>query len=127
MSRLDVDVLDLPAAPRALTDGTPADPTGPACQAALLSFKTSLGTRMAFTGLVFLVGLAVAGTLVYAVIKIAKDGADLSAVVAGVSGLVASGAAVFLVKRMNEATAAERKALDKVKDFCGPDVASRLK
>jgi hypothetical protein len=129
MTRLDLAVLDVPAgsAPvEGVADTTAADPNGPACQMAKLSYKTSLGTKLAFTALVFAVSLAAAAALVYAIIKLIKDGADLSAVVTGVSGVVASGGVVFLVKRMNEASAAEQRALNKVRQFCGTEVAGQL-
>jgi hypothetical protein len=94
---------------------------------AKLSYKTSLGTKLAFTALVFAVSAAAAAALIYAIIKIAKDGADLSAVVTGVSGVVASGGVVFLVKRMTQASAAEQRALNKVQQFCGQAVAEQLR
>jgi hypothetical protein len=128
MTRLDVDVLDVPSGPPvALDAAAAADPNGPACEMAKLSYKTALGTRVAFTALVFAVSAAAAATLIYAIIKIAKDGADLSAVVTGVSGVVASGGVVFLVKRMNQASAAEQRALNKVGQFCGEAVVNELR
>jgi hypothetical protein len=78
------------------------------------------------TALVFAVSAAAAATLIYAIIKIADDGADLGAVVSGVSGVVASGGAVQLVKRMQEAGRAEQRALSKVQAFCGETVAQAL-
>jgi hypothetical protein len=125
---LDLDVLDVPSGPPpgAAAESGVVDASGSACQLAKLSYKTALGTKLAFTALVFAVSAAAAATLIYAIIKIATDGADLGAVVTGVSGVVASGGAVFLVQRMNQASAAEQRALNKVQQFCGEATAKQL-
>lgn len=129
MTRLDLEVLDVPGDPAEVVvagGAGAADPSGTACQMAKLSYKAALGTKLAFTALVFAVSTAAAAALIYAIIKIAKDGADLSAVVTGVSGVVASGGVFFLVQRMTQASAAEQRALNKVREFCGQPIVDQL-
>jgi hypothetical protein len=128
MPNFDSELLNIPTYDGAArAEAGAADPTSPACQMAKLSYKTALGVKLAFTALVYAVSLAAAAALVYAIFEIAKDGADLGAVVTGVSGVLASGGVVFLVKRMNMAERAEQKALQKVHDFCGENVANQLR
>ena len=128
MTRLDSAALDVPSSPMSGVDAAAApDPNGPACQLARLSYKTALGIKLAFTALVLAVSAAAAAALIYAIIKIASDGADLSSVVTGVSGVVASGGALFLVQRMRDASSAESRALTKVDQLCGKEVANQLR
>ena len=98
----------------------------PACHAALAGYRIALMFSVLFTGLVFVVSLTAAAALVYAIIKIIDDGLDLAAAVAGVSGVVGSGAAVYLGKRMNEARKHAREALGDVSTHCGSQVKEQV-
>ena len=121
MARLDAPELSVnPAAFAAGAPGVAPDASGgPACQLAKASYWTALGFRILFTLLVVAISVAAAGSLVWAVYKLVKDGADAGAIIAGVTGVLESGAAAVLAKRMTEAIAVERDALDKVGDHCG--------
>jgi hypothetical protein len=93
---------------------------------AKLNYKTALVARIVFTLLVIVVSTAAAASLVWAIYKIAKDGADFGAVVLGVSGIVESGASIFLVKRMTESIKAANAALDKVGEYCGVEAKEAI-
>jgi hypothetical protein len=90
------------------------------------SYWTALAFRIVFTLLVVAISAAAAGSLVWAVYKIVNDGADVAAIVAGVTGVLESGAAAVLAKRMTEAIKVERDALDKVGEHCGLEVKEAI-
>ena len=99
---------------------------GPACQAALAQQRTALMFQVLFTSLVFVVSVATAAALIYAIIRLIKDGLDLGAVVTGVSGAIGSGATLFLAKRMNESIKVARTALNDVGKYCGHEVEEEV-
>ncbi|HEU4702957.1 MAG TPA: hypothetical protein VFS37_10785 [Conexibacter sp.] len=140
MPAFDADVLKTDPAVIALGDATNGAPLAervreaartprresPACQAAIASYRTALIFRVLFTVLVFVVSAAAAAAIVYCVYVIATDGADVSAIVTGVSGAVASGATVFLVRGMRQSTSLARQALGDVGTYCGTDVKAEV-
>jgi hypothetical protein len=102
------------------------DRAAPACQAALASFRTARMFQTLFTAVVFVVAAAAAAALVFSIVRIARNGADLTAVVSGVNGVVASGATVWLAKRMQESIRVARTALADVGKYCGAHVQSKV-
>jgi len=82
--------------------------------------------QVLFTSLVFAVSLAAAAALIYAIIQIIDDGLDVSAAVTGVSGVVGSGGAVFLGKKMQESIKVAKKALEDVGKYCGEPVKQQV-
>lgn len=102
-------------------------PESPACQAALAHQRTALMFQVLFTSLVLVVAVASAAALVYAIIRITKDGLELSAVVTGVSGVVGSGGTAFLAKRMSESIKVAQAALGDVGKYCGGEIEEQLK
>lgn len=129
MTKLDAP--ELQEDPGALAGAGP-DSTGddtansPACQMAKLSYKTALGFRIGFTALVFVVSAAAAATLIWAIYKIAKDGTDVGAIISGITGLLGSGAALFLVKRMRQSITVRQAALARVSEYCGEAVTNAI-
>ena len=109
--------------------GAVAEPRedAPACQASLQSFRTASMFQVLFTSLVFVVSLAAATALVWAIYKIAHDGADAGAIITGVSGVLASGAVVFLAGKMKQSVNVAKKALADVSKYCGPETESQLR
>ena len=99
---------------------------GEACAAATSAFQVALMFRVLFSALVFVVGLASTLALVYAIVKLAKDGADISAIVTGVGGVLGGIATGFLVRRMQESIRVQRQALEDVKTYCGAEKVAAL-
>lgn len=135
MVAFDSAVLRADPARIALGDVVPAvvqaaasqpNPSGPACQASLSGYRTALMFRVLFTSLVFVVSLAAAAALVFAIVRIIQDGVDLAAAVTGVSGVVASGASLFLGRKMNQSITVARQALEDVGTYCGVEVKNQV-
>lgn len=102
-------------------------PAGPACQASLAGYRTALMFRTLFTALVFAVALASAGALIFAIIRLVRDGADIAAIVTGVGGLLGSAGELVLVKYMNDSIKVAKQALSDVGKYCGDALHQQLK
>lgn len=102
-------------------------PAGPACQASLAGYRTALMFRTLFTSLVFMVALASAAALIFAIVRIVKDGADVAAIVTGVGGLLGSAGELVLVKYMNDSIKVAKQALADVGKYCGGGVQEQVK
>jgi hypothetical protein len=98
----------------------------PACQAALAGYRVALMFRVLFTSLVFVVSLAAAAALVYAIVRAIQVGFDLGSTITGISGIVGSGASIFLGRRMKESINVSRTALQDVGTYCGAQLQQEL-
>jgi hypothetical protein len=94
--------------------------------AAISSYRWALGFRVAFTTLVFIFTAALAVLLITTLYLLLEDGTRAQTILSGVATLVSGAATGFLVKRMTEAMAAERKTLHRVNSFCPAEVSAKL-
>jgi len=102
------------------------DVKAPACQAALMSYKTAWVFSILFGALVFIVSLAAAISLIIFIVRVTSDGADVEAGLAGVTAVVTSGATIFLARKAKAANEDRRKTLEDVGTYCGTKVADQV-
>jgi hypothetical protein len=131
MDSFDAEILQVD--PSLVANGS-ADPSAsserdlkaPACQAALMSYKTAWVFSILFGSLVFIVSLAAAVSLVIFITRITADGMDVQSGVAALSALLTSGATVFLANKWRAANQNRRQSLKDVGTYCGTQVVDEL-
>jgi hypothetical protein len=101
-------------------------PGTPACQAALVEYRTAHQFRVLYAWVLFAFTILLALFAAYAVYQAVKHAVDTKAVIAIIGAVANGGAALFLTKRLTEAIGVAKDAIADVEKYCGTDLKKQL-